>query len=59
MVGRAVGERPVFQGGSLEANVHLQAALHDQACLTYRKTVLTALQEVENALALGGGWVEQ
>ena len=41
---------PVFQGGSLEANVHVQEALRDQAYLTYRKTVLAALQDVENAL---------
>jgi multidrug efflux system outer membrane protein len=41
---------PVFQGGSLEANVRVQEALRDQAYLTYRKIVLTALQDVENAL---------
>jgi multidrug efflux system outer membrane protein len=41
---------PVFQGGSLEANVHVQEALRDQAYLGYRKTVLAALQDVENAL---------
>jgi outer membrane protein, multidrug efflux system len=41
---------PVFQGGSLAANVHVQEALRDQAYLTYQKTVLAALQDVENAL---------
>jgi len=41
---------PVFQGGSLEANVRVQEALRDQAYLDYRKTVLVALQDVENAL---------
>jgi outer membrane protein, multidrug efflux system len=41
---------PIFQGGSLEANVRVQEALRDQAYLTYRKTVLVALQDVENAL---------
>ena len=41
---------PVFQGGSLEANVRVQEVLRDQAYLTYRKIVLTALQDVENAL---------
>jgi multidrug efflux system outer membrane protein len=41
---------PIFQGGSLEANVRVQEALRDQAYLTYRKTVLAALQDVENAL---------
>jgi multidrug efflux system outer membrane protein len=41
---------PVFQGGSLEANVQVQEALRDQAYITYRKTVLAALQDVENTL---------
>jgi len=41
---------PIFQGGSIIANVHVQQALRDQAYLTYQKTVLTALQDVENAL---------
>jgi len=41
---------PIFQGGSIAANVRLQKALRDQAYLTYQKTVLTALQDVENAL---------
>ncbi len=42
---------PIFQGGSILANVRVQQALRDQAYLTYRKTVLVALQEVEDALA--------
>jgi multidrug efflux system outer membrane protein len=41
---------PVFQGGAIESNVHLQEALRDQVFLTYQKTVLAAFQEVENAL---------
>ena len=41
---------PIFQGGAIESNVHLQEALRDQAFLSYQKTVLTALQDVENAL---------
>ncbi len=41
---------PIFQGGSIAANVRLQKALRDQSYLTYQKTVLTALQDVENAL---------
>jgi outer membrane protein, multidrug efflux system len=45
---------PIFQGGSTVANVRVQMALRDQAYLAYRKTVLVALQEVEDALvALG------
>jgi multidrug efflux system outer membrane protein len=41
---------PIFQGGSVISNMHLQDALRDQAYLNYQKTVLTALQDVENAL---------
>jgi NodT family efflux transporter outer membrane factor (OMF) lipoprotein len=41
---------PIFQGGAIEANVHLQEALRDQAFLSYQKTVLSAFQDVENAL---------
>jgi NodT family efflux transporter outer membrane factor (OMF) lipoprotein len=41
---------PIFQGGATAANVRLQEALRDQAFITYQKTVLTAFQDVENAL---------
>ncbi|WP_243405521.1 efflux transporter outer membrane subunit [Solimicrobium silvestre] len=41
---------PIFQGGSLTANVHLAKAEQAAAAIMYRKTVLNALQEVENAL---------
>ena len=41
---------PIFQGGALVSNVHLQEALVDQAFLTYQKTVLGAFQDVENSL---------
>jgi NodT family efflux transporter outer membrane factor (OMF) lipoprotein len=41
---------PIFQGGSIVSNVHVQEALRDQAFITYQKTVLGALQDVENAL---------
>jgi NodT family efflux transporter outer membrane factor (OMF) lipoprotein len=40
----------IFQGGSVVSNIRVQEALRDQAFLTYRKTVLTAFQDVENAL---------
>lgn len=39
-----------FQGGAVSANVKVREALRDESTLTYRKTVLTALGEVENAL---------
>jgi NodT family efflux transporter outer membrane factor (OMF) lipoprotein len=41
---------PIFQGGAIVSNIHVQEALRDQAFVTYQQTVLTALQEVENAL---------
>jgi outer membrane protein, multidrug efflux system len=41
---------PIFQGGATAANVRLQEALRDQAFIAYQKTVLTAFQDVENAL---------
>ncbi len=41
---------PVFQGGSIRSNIKVQEALRDQSYITYQKTVLGALQEVENAL---------
>jgi outer membrane protein, multidrug efflux system len=40
----------ILQGGAIEANVHLQKELTDQASITYRQTVLQALADVENAL---------
>lgn len=49
---------PIFQGGSIAANVRVQKALRDQASLTYRKTVLIALQEVEDALVASGNEAE-
>jgi len=41
---------PIFQGGALISNVRVQEALRDQAFITYQKTVLTAFQDVENAM---------
>jgi outer membrane protein, multidrug efflux system len=41
---------PVFAGGRIVASIHAQEALRDEAFIAYRKTVLTALAEVENAL---------
>jgi NodT family efflux transporter outer membrane factor (OMF) lipoprotein len=48
---------PIFQGGAIAANVRLQKELTDQASITYRQTVLQALEDVENALvAFGREW---
>lgn len=41
---------PIFAGGRFWWNVKVQDALAEQALLTYQKTVLTALKDVETAL---------
>jgi outer membrane protein, multidrug efflux system len=41
---------PLFAGNSLRSAVEAQKALQEQSVLAYQKVVLTALQEVENAL---------
>jgi len=41
---------PIFQGASIVSNIRAQKALRDQAYISYQKIVLTALQDVENAL---------
>ncbi|WP_189042264.1 efflux transporter outer membrane subunit [Aliidongia dinghuensis] len=41
---------PIFEGGRLEANVIEAKAIAEEDRLSYRKTVLTAFQEVEDAL---------
>jgi multidrug efflux system outer membrane protein len=40
----------VLDMGRTRSNIKVQEALQDQSLITYRQTVLTALQEVENAL---------
>lgn len=42
---------PLFSGGRLEAQYEAAGAQRDQAAFAYRRTVLTAFSEVENALA--------
>jgi NodT family efflux transporter outer membrane factor (OMF) lipoprotein len=41
---------PIFAGGRIVYNIRVQDALTEQALLTYQKTVLTALKDVETAL---------
>jgi len=41
---------PIFAAGRIRWNIKLQDALQEQALLTYEKSVLTALKEVETAL---------
>jgi NodT family efflux transporter outer membrane factor (OMF) lipoprotein len=42
---------PIFHGGALVANVRLSRAQAAEAALSYRQTVLAALQEVEDGLS--------
>ena len=42
---------PIFHGGQIRGNIRVQNALQEQAMITYESTVLTALQDVENAIA--------
>lgn len=46
---------PLFEGGAISARVRAQQAALDQAHANYRGVVLTALQEVEDALAALAG----
>lgn len=41
---------PIFRGGQLVSEVRLTRAQQAEAALSYRQTVLTALQDAENAL---------
>lgn len=41
---------PLFDGGRIRAGIDVQNALQEQALLAYEQTVLTAFEEVENAL---------
>ena len=42
---------PLFDGGRRRANVDVASARQDQALIAYRKSVLTALNDVEDALS--------
>lgn len=41
---------PIFNAGRLQADVDSQSAVEKSAALTYQKSVLTAVEDVENAL---------
>ncbi|WP_345816391.1 efflux transporter outer membrane subunit [Paraburkholderia sp. PREW-6R] len=43
---------PIFQGGALIANLKMSKAQQAEAALDYRKTVLMALRDVDNALVV-------
>ena len=40
----------VFDAGAIQSQIDVQKALQDQSVVAYQQTVLTALQDVENAL---------
>jgi NodT family efflux transporter outer membrane factor (OMF) lipoprotein len=41
---------PIFDAGAIRQNIEVQSALTEQSLIQYEAVVLTALQEVENAL---------
>ncbi len=41
---------PIFDAGRIRGNINVQSSLQRQALLSYQQTVLTALQETEDAL---------
>jgi outer membrane protein, multidrug efflux system len=41
---------PIFDAGKIVSNIHVQNARQREALLQYKKTVLTSLEDVENAL---------
>ncbi|MGO9930743.1 MAG: efflux transporter outer membrane subunit [Steroidobacteraceae bacterium] len=48
----------LFDAGKTRANVHFADAGYSAAVATYRQTVLTAMEEVENGIT-GLGWLER
>lgn len=51
--------QPLFQGGALRAAVRAQQAAAEQAAELYRKTLITAVAEVEDALINYGNYTSQ
>ncbi len=49
-VASAAVKGPIFDGGKIDANVRSATAQTEEARLNYKKTVLTAFREVEDAL---------
>ena len=45
----------IFDGGRISARIEAQNAVQEQAQIAYEKTVLTALEDVENALSAYAG----
>jgi len=45
---------PIFNAGSIRANIEVQSAIQEQTMIQYESTILSALEEVENALVAYG-----
>ncbi|MFH1672712.1 MAG: efflux transporter outer membrane subunit [Pseudomonadota bacterium] len=43
---------PIFDAGTIRSNIEAQSALQEQALIRYEFAILTALEEVENALVV-------
>jgi outer membrane protein TolC len=41
---------PIFDAGKIRANIEVKNAQQEQVLIQYEKTILTALQDVENSL---------
>ncbi|HHT9146323.1 MAG TPA: TolC family protein [Candidatus Wunengus sp. YC61] len=46
---------PIFEAGRIRANIHAQSARQEQILFNYEKSILSALEDVENALAVYTG----
>jgi len=44
----------IFKGGAIRQNIEAQSALQEQALIKYKASILTALEDVENALVAYG-----
>lgn len=44
----------IFKGGAIRQNIEAQSALQEQALIKYQESILTALEDVENALVAYG-----
>ncbi|MEJ5301632.1 MAG: efflux transporter outer membrane subunit [Thermodesulforhabdaceae bacterium] len=50
LMGQGIISLPIFKGGALKQAVEAEKALAEQALVTYKATILNALEEVENTL---------
>jgi multidrug efflux system outer membrane protein len=50
---------PVFQGGRLKANLAASKARYEESLAAYRKSILIAIQEVEDSMLDSQGYSQQ